>query len=304
MAVNLEYYRTFYQVAVLGSMGKAAEALCLTTPTVTKTIQALEQQLGCTLFIRTARGTRLTAAGETLLAHVKPGLNILDAGEQEVNMLNSIEGGLVRLAMSEAAAHRLTMSAILEDFCGRYPRVRLVIKHLPVAAARAAVMSGDIDLAMLSLAPDEVPAGFDVRALYSSANITVVGRKYASLAACPLTLRQLQELPLVFTHEGYSIREYYEKLYRKRGFEFRPNIETPTLELQLLAVKMGLGYSFVPLLHAKSAVESGELFVLNVEDAPIFQRPVCLLTASGVPVSRAARELIDTLLSKSDEFES
>ena len=81
MAVTLEYYRSFYAVACSGSVTKAAETLCLTPPTVTKAIQALEQQLDCQLFIRSARGMRLSAEGETRIrdaGHVARGYEALD----------------------------------------------------------------------------------------------------------------------------------------------------------------------------------------------------------------------------------
>lgn len=302
MSVNLEYYRTFYHVAVLGSMGKAAEAMCLTPPTVTKTIQALERQLNCQLFTRSAKGVRLTAAGDALFLRVKPALNLMDAGEHELNMLNSLEGGTVRIAMSEAAAHYFTMPAVLKTFCTKYPKVRLVIKHLPSAAAQESILSGDIDFAILGLSTDHGFQGFDVHRIYRSDNIPVVGKAYAFLAGQPIAFEALTQYPLIFTESGYSIREYYEKLYKKYGYDFRPNIETPTLDIQLKAVRLGLGYSFVPYPRAKDSIDSGELFVLNILGETFFERSVCLLTAKDMPMSRAAQALVDILLAAADEY--
>ena len=54
-AANLEYYKSFYYVARLGTVTAAADALCLTQPTVTSAIRKLEEQLGCPLFLRTKR---------------------------------------------------------------------------------------------------------------------------------------------------------------------------------------------------------------------------------------------------------
>src|SRR5690554_650256 len=125
MTVNLEYYRTFYKVATLGSMGRAAEEMHLTPPTITKTIQALEQQLNCQLFTRSVKGAHLTAAGEALFTRVEPGLLLLDSGEREINLINSLEGGTVRIGMSEAAACYFTMPAVFGTFCNRYPKVKL-----------------------------------------------------------------------------------------------------------------------------------------------------------------------------------
>lgn len=302
MSVNLEYYRAFYFVATMGSMGKAAEHMCLTPPTITKTIQALEQQLGCQLFTRSAKGVRLTAAGESLLLRVKPALNLLDAGEHEIQMLNTLEGGTVRLAMSEAAAHYFTMPAVLETFCIRYPKIRLIIKHLPFLAAKNAILSGDIDFAILGLRADYSDRLFDTHHIYRSDNVAVVGKKYAFLADGPIPFDKLQQYPLIFTQAGYSIREYYEKMYKRLGYEFHPNIETPTLDIQLKAVRLGLGYSFVPYPHVKEAIENGELFMLDIENEKVYERSVSLLTPRDIPMSRAAQALIDILLAAVNEY--
>ena len=300
--VNLEYYRTFYHVAALGSMGKAAEEMCLTPPTVTKTIQALEQQLGCQLFTRSSRGVKLTAAGELLFARVKPGLNLLNAGEHEINMLNSLEGGAVRIGMSEAAAHYFTMPAVLGDFCTRYPKVRLIIRHLTAAEAETGILGGDIDFAIMGVTSEQNTALFDSRVIYQTANIPVVGKKYSRLASGPVSLEALAGHPLIFTHRGYSIREYYTYLYERHGLKFSPNIETPTLDIQIKAVCLGLGYSFVPSSHVQPLLGDGTLLRLNILGESDLIRPVCLITARDIPMSRAAQTLVDVLLSAADGY--
>ena len=302
MAVNLEYYRTFYCVATCGSMGKAAEMMCLTPPTITKTIQALEQQLDCQLFIRTSKGIHLTAAGEALLAHVKPGLSLLNAGEHEISLLNSLEGGTVRLGMSEAAAHYFTMPAVFGKFCSQYPKIRLLIKHFPAKEAQDALLAGDLDFAILGLQEDDTLADFDVHKIYRSDNVPVVGDKYRFLADAPVSLETLAEYPLIFTHSGFSIREYYETLYKRHGLEFQPNIETPTLDIQIKAVQLGLGYSFVPYPHIKDALARQELFLLDIIGEHVLERSVSLLTAKDIPLSRAAQALVDILLAAADEY--
>ena len=62
---------TFIVVADLGSFNKAAEALYITPPAVTKQINLLEKDLGLTLFIRTHRGLLLTEAGKSLYKDAK-----------------------------------------------------------------------------------------------------------------------------------------------------------------------------------------------------------------------------------------
>ena len=62
---------TFIVVADLGSFNKAAEALYITPPAVTKQINLLEKDLGLKLFVRTHRGLTLTEAGKSLYKDAK-----------------------------------------------------------------------------------------------------------------------------------------------------------------------------------------------------------------------------------------
>ena len=56
MSTNFDYYKIFYYAASLGSMTLAAKELFLSQPTVSRLIQNLENDLGCSLFIRTKKG--------------------------------------------------------------------------------------------------------------------------------------------------------------------------------------------------------------------------------------------------------
>lgn len=301
MSVNLEYYKAFYHVATLGSMGKAAEVMCLTPPTVTKTIQTLEQQLNCQLFVRSVKGVRLTSAGETLLERVRPGLKLLLAGEQEINMLNSLEGGTIRIAMSEAVVYTFTSSPIFSIFCNRYPKVKLHIKHLSYKETHDAILNGDIDFGILGVFPNE-SSNLKIYKLYNSPNLAVVGKKYANLVKEPISLPAITELPLIFARQGYSIRQHYEQLYAKYNLKFDPVIEAPHLNMQLQMVKLGLGYSFLPLPYIVNDIAQEELFPINFIGERPFEKPVCLLTSEGIPLSRAAQAMIDLLLDFKDDL--
>ena len=71
MDINFEYYKIFYFVAKYRNMTKAAAALGSNQPNVSRIIKLLESQLNCRLFIREARGIRLTQEGELLYSHAE-----------------------------------------------------------------------------------------------------------------------------------------------------------------------------------------------------------------------------------------
>lgn len=296
MAVNLEYYRTFYCVATLGSMGKAAQAMQLTPPTITKTIQMLEHQLNCQLFARTSKGVRLTDAGEKLLARVKPGLFLLDSGEQEIAQLNALEGGAIRIGVSESAVFNSVVSDVIGTFCAQYPKVKLTFQYLSGEEINSAIRSGDIDFGIFSISNESDLDGLTAHEIAVSDNVPVVGHKYKACIGRSVHLAELAELPLVFVASKFSIQTHYRDLYKAHGLTFAPTIEMPTLDMQVRAVKLGLGYSFVPRNLVRHHLEEGSIFVVNLKEEAVFRRTVSLLTSNDIPLSRAAQVFVDTLL--------
>lgn len=301
MAVNLEYYRTFYYVASLGSMGKAAQAMQLTPPTITKTIQALEQQLDCRLFARTSKGVRLTSAGELLYARVKPGLFLLDSGELEVNQFNALNAGAVRIGVSESAAFHSIVSDTVRTFCLKYPKVKLSLKYQSGEGIPSAIQSGNIDFAIFSISNESNLDGLTLHKIAASDNVPVVGRKYKDYIGRTVSLKELARLPLVFVHSGFSIQTHYKEFYEEHGLEFAPVIEMPNLDMQIRAVARGLGYSFVPRDLVRHHLEEGSLSVVDLKEERVFRRTICLLTSNEIPLSRAAQVFVDFLLETAKE---
>ena len=84
MAVNYDYYRIFYYVAKYRSFTRAAEILMSSQPNITRTMNNLENELSCKLFLRTNRGVTLTPEGEKLFSHVKIAHEQLQTGELEL----------------------------------------------------------------------------------------------------------------------------------------------------------------------------------------------------------------------------
>ena len=84
MDVNFEYYKIFYYVAKYNNFTRAARVLGNSQPNVTRAMNCLEQQLHCTLLVRTNRGVFLTTEGEKLYTHVAAAMEQLFTAEEEL----------------------------------------------------------------------------------------------------------------------------------------------------------------------------------------------------------------------------
>ena len=112
MSIPYDYYRIFYYVARYQSLTRAAHALQSNQPNVTRTINALERELGCRLFQRSHRGVTLTPEGEKLFAHVQIMQEQLQAAEYELAGSRSLQSGSVSIGASETALHGLLLPVL------------------------------------------------------------------------------------------------------------------------------------------------------------------------------------------------
>src|SRR5690625_2575580 len=74
----------FVEIARSGSFGRAAQKLLIATPSASTRITRLEEKLGCQLFVRTPRGSQLTAEGRTFLSYAQRTLTILEEAHHAV----------------------------------------------------------------------------------------------------------------------------------------------------------------------------------------------------------------------------
>jgi DNA-binding transcriptional LysR family regulator len=145
--LDVRRMRVLREVALRGSFSAAAEALSFTQSAVSQQVAALEREAGAVLVERSARGVRLTDAGEAVVRHAEGILAKLAEAEAELEAIAGLRGGRLRMAAFESAAATI-MPVAIARFAQVHPAVELSMTLLEPEAAVAALRAGDIDLAI------------------------------------------------------------------------------------------------------------------------------------------------------------
>jgi DNA-binding transcriptional LysR family regulator len=82
--VSLAQVEYFVAVSETGHVGRAAEALHVAQPAISRQIRNLEDELGVRLFVRTPRGMRLSREGEAFLEHARAILDRVEDARRAV----------------------------------------------------------------------------------------------------------------------------------------------------------------------------------------------------------------------------
>ena len=101
MDINLELYKVFYYVAATLSFSEASKHLYISQSAVSQSIKALEKKLGQPLFIRSTKKVLLTPAGEVLLKHIEPAINLISRGEEQLTDTESLGLGQLHIGASD-----------------------------------------------------------------------------------------------------------------------------------------------------------------------------------------------------------
>jgi DNA-binding transcriptional LysR family regulator len=145
---DIEYFAT---IAEHGHLGRAAEALGLSQPALSKSLRRLEKAMQAKLVTRTPKGVELTAEGSTLLSHVRPLRLSLQDVTRNIAELSQGRSGHLRLGSSPGAADFLLPTAFGMLLSGT-PNVTVAVTMESEPVMVAALRDGQLDLIVTRLA--------------------------------------------------------------------------------------------------------------------------------------------------------
>lgn len=160
--LNLAQLSAFLTLADTGSFGDASEALGVSQPALSRTIQQIENRLGARLFDRDTRKLRLTPAGERLEPLARRLIQEYQNAFTEFDDFVAGRQGVVRIAALPSVAAMLLPGTILR-FRERQPNVRIEIWEDVGRPVHRAVLEGRADIGLAT--PPSITSDLRYRAL-------------------------------------------------------------------------------------------------------------------------------------------
>ncbi len=198
----LKYFLT---VAQLGNITKAAEALHITQPTLSRQLMELENEVGATLLIRGRREVTLTDSGVIFQQRASEILSLIEKMENDISQNKEMVSGTVSIGCVESNISR-KLSAIISEFHSRYPLVKYNLYDANGDDIKEKLDAGHIDLGIV-LEPVET-AKYDYIRLPQEETWGVVVRKDDPLAEKEFVIaEELLELPLILSKRSIVIDE-------------------------------------------------------------------------------------------------
>src|SRR4051812_35490738 len=142
--IDLNRVRTFVRVVEDGSFPAAARRLGLPKSSVSRSVTALEEELGVRLLQRTTRSLHLTDAGRAYFTRVREALAGVDEATADVAEMGSVPRGTVRMT-APIDGGELPLAELVAEFVQRHPAIHV---DLIMTARRVDLIDEGIDLAL------------------------------------------------------------------------------------------------------------------------------------------------------------
>jgi len=294
--MNLHLLRLFFAVAEHGSFSRAAEALAISQPAVSKGVRALERQVDVTLIERgpraRGRALRLTEAGAALREHAR-GIFALERAAAEDIRARALArcGRLVLGASTTVAAYWLPPYAA--QFARTHPQVQLQVRVANTQGIARALIECEVDVALVEGPVDDprIEASVwqedELRVVVPAQSPAAPRRRAAAT--------DLQAQPWLLREPGSGTREVTERLLRARGVRPGRLIELGSNEAIARAVAAGLGIALLPACVVRELVQTGAVRTLPHSAAGDLTRSLFLLQLKERPPTPPVRAFCSLL---------
>ncbi|WP_433784468.1 LysR family transcriptional regulator [Actinomycetospora sp. CA-101289] len=279
----MELHQLRYLVAVAeeGGFTRAAAREHVAQPGISAQVARLERELGHVLFDRSARGVRLTPAGEAVLPHARAALAAVTAVRDTADELAGLLRGRVAVGVVRGGGVG-DLPALLGAFHRAHPDVAIRLVEAATDALVDGLRTGDLDLAWVGRHGDP-PADLEVDVVLDVPLVAVPPPGVALGAT--VTAAELAEHPVIALPVGAGVRAALDRATADAGVVLRPALEAGSPPVLLDLARQGLGVAVVP---APAVVGRDDA----VPIVPEVRARIDLARRRDAPLGPAARALL------------
>jgi DNA-binding transcriptional LysR family regulator len=290
ISTRLHYFQA---VAQLGSIRRAAQSLNVAPSAISRTIHALEEELGAPLFERARQRLKLTSAGEILLYHARASIAELNRATAFIDDLQGLRRGSVAVAAVESVTRGL-LPGVLAHFWERYPEVTVEVKTTGSRQAFELVLQGDCDLAI----------AFDVRVPKTAQRLAGASLRLGALVPPHNPLARRREVRLrdfanervLLSDASLTLGASIDAALLDSALELHPRAITNSIDLMIDLAVRGQGVTCQTRVGVERELSRGELMFVPFGDPQLRPRKLSMIARSKVHLSAAPAALATLLI--------
>lgn len=291
--MDLRHFETFLKIAELQSFTKAAEAICLTQPTVSKQIVELERFFDVKLIDRTKRTVALTRAGDILLKYAKDFVNLKKDTIDAIAAFKGLKKGTITVGASTIPGIYI-LPKVLSNFKKQYDGIQIKLIISDTKDIMEKMEDGNIDIGFVGA--KNVARKIDYKKFIDDTIVMIAPPSFPD----SVRLEMLKDCPLIARETGSGTRNNFEAALKKTKNMSVANLtviaELTDTEAIKEAVKNGMGISYISKMAIVDDLATGKLKRLSIQGFPEIKRSFYIISRKGKtipPQVKALLEIID-----------
>ena len=282
---QLEY---FIEVARQRSFSKAAEALHVSQPSISKTIKDLEVQLGSILFYRNTKFVELTDAGEAILEQAQQIVSSFLNINARLDGITKLQTGKIHIGLPPITGVS-DFAQSLGHFKNEYPNIQINLYEYGSKKIELGIQDGTLDMGIIYVPCEDEELYEKVSFVRDRLNI-VMHPQHPLAGKRVIAYQDLKDEQFVLYSNDYILHDKIIERCKEAGFS--PNIifETSQQELMTQIVAARLGVALLPSKVCQE-LNTDTFTTLPMADPQLYLQ-LAMAWKKGRYLSHAARELI------------
>ena len=291
MDINYELYKVFYHVATSLSFSEASKQLYISQSAVSQAIKTLEKKIGQTLFIRSTKKVQLTPAGELLLQHIEPAMNLIRRGEEQIQNVNETQLGQLHIGASDTICRYFLVSYI-RQFHQLYPEVPIKVTNATSKSCVDLLEQGQVDIIVSNNPNERLNSSYITKTVSIFQDVFVGNPLYFPTITEEMTLKDVAELPIMMLEKNSTTSQYLHQIFLQHQLDLVPEFQLYSNDLLIDFARIGLGLAFVPDYCIKK--ETKDLQIVSTKER-LPQRQLVAATHPALPLSASAEAFLQLL---------
>ncbi|MCL2761462.1 MAG: LysR family transcriptional regulator [Desulfuromonadales bacterium] len=286
--MDIRQIQLFLEIVKQGSFTKAAKELHIVQPAVSIAMKKLEEELDLILFNRKDKGIFLTTDGEVFLKHAEKIIREVKSAKSEMEELRGLEKGNVRIGISPMMSAYF-FPQIIYDFSKEFPNLNITVLGQGSSQIQRMIQHDELDMGII--AKGSHIEGLELKKFIREEVVACCPPYHDFAKKKSITIEEFALQNLIFYIDGYSLREMFFEIFKKKGLEPKIKFETNLYSIVKSLIQKNLGVS----IFLKMAIKEEDK-VKAISFTPPLYLDLFIAWKKQAYLSKANRAFIDFCL--------
>lgn len=264
--MNFRKLKIFYETAINLNMSKVAKSMYISQPSVSQSIQELEEELQCKLFDRIGKKLHLTYEGELFLNYTRRILNLYSEGVESIKNISKEYKGRIVIGASTTIGIYI-LPEIIKKFSRDYPEIEISLIIENTEHIEKLLLENMIDFAFIegTVTAEEI----NKEVMWEDEIVFICGDKHRLNGIDIIKGKELLNEKLIMREKGSGTREYVQKFLNNNLESHNIFLELGNSEAIKRTVRANLGVGCISKMCVEEEIRENKLHIFSLEEGKI-----------------------------------